>query len=119
MLITKRRFDMEWVRKTLMSNKRSIELFKRLKKVDYIHYEELTLDMRFIFRQYFDFKRRDIGDNKILISNKSKDGVNYAKGRGHILYDLDNIAFKNILLEMKQENRKYKKILNKKEGDEF
>lgn len=110
---------MDYIISMIYKNKRSIDLFKKVKKVDYIKYNDLTLDMKYIFRRYFNIKASSIVDNIILISNKAKKEVGYAEFEGHILYDLDNIAFNNILLEMKQENRKYRNIVNKKWGDKF
>lgn len=107
------------IRKQIYNNKKSIDLFKKVNSLDYINYKDLTIDMRYIFRRYFNIKAQDIANKEVLISNKGKNEVQYAELNGYILYDLDKVAINNIILEMKQENRKYRNIVNKKQGDDF
>lgn len=101
-----------WVENYIKGNERSLEYFISLKQIEYIFYEKLNCDLRYIFRQYFDFKNKDIVGNRILIANNNKENItHYAEKDGYILYDLCDFDFNNIVKNIEKDIKKYKDML--------
>lgn len=105
---------MKEIKKIIKNNRDSILLFKSLKNKTHILYIDMSIDMRFVFSRYVDKTLKELRNSDVIISKGSSKDIEYAKKNNYILYNLDDVAFNNILIEMRQENQKYKDIINKK-----